>query len=176
MIVYPNLDILFKIFDTQGVAVQVFLTLVFVSNMLQDLQVFPSLLWRITRFQSQKLFFCYPTGSSIWREKGRKKSLASTRDFSLNISNVSSLNSAAKQSETALPVSLSLDSLWKGQVSTCSFCKLFLISCLHFQLCLGLLIWTSSEKLWNLQQILLTSLGSVWKIRVWRSGSALQPW
>lgn len=57
MIVYPNLDILFKIFDTQGVAVQVFLTLVFVSNMLQDLQVFPSLLWRITRFQSQKLFF-----------------------------------------------------------------------------------------------------------------------
>lgn len=120
-----NLDILFKIFDTQGVAVQVFFNLLFMSNMLQDLQVFLSLLWGITRFQSQKLLFCYPTGSSIWREKERKKSLASTRDFSLNVLNVSSLNTAAKQSETALPVSLSLDSLQKGQVSTCSFCKPF---------------------------------------------------
>lgn len=68
-----NLDILFKIFDTQGVAVQVFFNLLFMSNMLQDLQVFLSLLWGITRFQSQKLLFAIlQEAASEERRKERK--------------------------------------------------------------------------------------------------------
>lgn len=50
-----------------------FSALVLVASMLQGLQVFLPLLWKITWLES---FFHYPTGSSsIWRKKERKQSV-----------------------------------------------------------------------------------------------------
>lgn len=76
------------------VRLQAFHTLVLLSGVFQDLQVFTRVLWRITQVGS---CLCYHAANGIWRKDERKKTLAkdlaSNRGFSL--SSIKSLKTAS---------------------------------------------------------------------------------